>query len=675
MGSPRSLGWAFLGLFCVAQICSAVLRSPSDFLSESDRNTAKRSLNAAQKKDGSFFGLKNTYYAVSALSRLNEAAPNAEAVCGFVNNAQLVDAESVFYSIAIAQTLSCQQQVSEKSVRLVQNALQSDKLKDLYFGTLAAVRLRKAGQAPVEDADLSAALEGIVDLSEEDSTFHGSPDDDATAYNAGLAFEALATIAENAQLDQDARDKLNSVWSAAASIWSEANEGDSAVEFFSEAGTQLSDLRVTSTVIRGLIALGRVQRSAGGAITPEHAAAVAEFFIQGKSATGAGPEDVFFLLEGLSALSDNPFAVPLVATLAQTTVTTGSKANVRVRITDLFGRAQTGVSVFLVKVSAVGDEKNVLQSQQALAPVQDAVGEYDFNILASKPDPGFYAVEIRAQTAERNALVGIELASLSLKVLGTATVHDCSAIVADSNEDGERNGRRSGCDSLESFLADEQQHLLVEFKLKQPNGRPLTAHQAFVQARAGNRAFTAVAQVSASKSFTVDVPVAAVTQQTGSQGPFELTLIVGDAVLDTPISLPIGSLTVAGANAANASQAEDPFARKPDIAHQFRVAEKRPSNLFSMGFTAAVLSPFLVLLIGLVSVRANVANFPKSGTAFLFAVGFQVGLAAIFALFVVYWFQLTMVATLQYLAVLALPTFYAGLKTLNYLAAVPKKSD
>jgi len=111
----------------------------------------------------------------------------------------------------------------------------------------------------------------------------------------------------------------------------------------------------------------------------------------------------------------------------------------------------------------------------------------------------------------------------------------------------------------------------------------------------------------------------------------------------------------------------------PEIHHQFRLPEKRPSEAISLGFTGLVLSPLLILFVGLIRVGANISRFPTSFMGLVFALSFEASIISILLLFVLYWLYLNMFQTLGYLAILSIPTIIFGQRTLRLLSELGDK--
>lgn len=153
----------------------------------------------------------------------------------------------------------------------------------------------------------------------------------------------------------------------------------------------------------------------------------------------------------------------------------------------------------------------------------------------------------------------------------------------------------------------------------------------------------------------------------GESGKYNVQLIVGDSFVQNPQLISLATVDAKFGNKSTRGNV-DPYAPKPEIVHAFRPAEKRPNAPVSFAFTLAVLSPLLIFVGGLLRVGLNFGNYPTSGLYPMYALGFQATFGLILALYAIYWLNLTMVTTLKYLGVLAVPYFFFASKTLNHLA-------
>jgi len=271
--------------------------------------------------------------------------------------------------------------------------------------------------------------------------------------------------------------------------------------------------------------------------------------------------------------------------------------------------------------------------------------------------------------------------SAQSKKIGQATIGDCKLVLSDSQDSQEiAEGRKFKCEYPnaidEILLVEHFQHLYLDFKVKsKTTGKPISVHQTLLKIynTKNQQEFYAVA-TNTGKQYSAHISFADIADDFyGSSGEYKLELIIGDALIQNPFSWKVAALNVTFSNETS-SQPESPFAAKPEIAHKFRIPEKRPPQTISFAFTMAVLSPFLVLFIGLFKVGANISNFPTGGLSFIYALGFQACLAGIFALFALFWLKLNMVQTLIYLGLLSLPTLFFSHQALNQLAASSTKA-
>jgi len=299
------------------------------------------------------------------------------------------------------------------------------------------------------------------------------------------------------------------------------------------------------------------------------------------------------------------------------------------------------------------------------------------NFLAAKPEPGFYNLEFRVTPDGKN-FIPVQSSVHTFKVFGQAAVTDVQLLVSDSQDTQDlAEGRKYKVDyptSLDHALTVESfQHLLFTFKLKnQGSGKSLLPQQVFVTLSNARDEVILIAKHDG-KQYSVSVSFEDVADNFyGGSGEYSLTLTVGDAFVQNPISWKVAALNVNYPAKYKRTIPSSPFVAKPEIVHMFRQPEKRPPKTTSFAFTLAVLSPIVFLLVGFLRVGANISNFPFSGTAFLYAIGFQGCFGSILGLFVLYWLQLNMVQTLLYLTVLSVPTVFFAQKALTNLAVQSK---
>lgn len=103
----------------------------------------------------------------------------------------------------------------------------------------------------------------------------------------------------------------------------------------------------------------------------------------------------------------------------------------------------------------------------------------------------------------------------------------------------------------------------------------------------------------------------------------------------------------------------------PEIKHQFRVPDKRPSRIVSDVFTGLCLTPLVLLLIFWSKLGINMGNFTFHPST----IGFHLGFGGILVLFTVFWLKLNMFQTLRLLIPIAIFTFLCGNRLLRRLYA------
>lgn len=224
-------------------------------------------------------------------------------------------------------------------------------------------------------------------------------------------------------------------------------------------------------------------------------------------------------------------------------------------------------------------------------------------------------------------------------------------------------------DRLREVLnADSQQKIVLKVSLiDEQTKSPLTVHQVFVRLSNDQtkEEIIFVAEQDSTKAYKFDMDVGARSADFGHKsGQYSMELIVGDPLLANSFIWKFAD--------AQLKFSQEPIktsqpVRKalPEIEHKFREPESRPPRVFSDLFTGLCAAPLLILVILWLKLRVNVSNFPFAPSA----LGFHVGLGAIFSLFLCFWLKLNMFQTLKYLLPLALFTFLTGNRLLRTIAA------
>jgi len=662
--SRASQLFLLVGTLFVCQTICSVAEGPSTYFTSSDRDAAIRNLQSAQKADGSFFGLKNTYYAVSALTTLNAKVPESTKVCDYTKGAlKSYDASSVFYHTAILETLGCGKAADDKVKEVIKKALSADTTDDLFYGVSAALLLRKGNHIDLPEREVKAAISKIANLQDEGIFKRSNSDNFASIFHTGLAFQALGKIASGVSLTNEEKKELKDILGSSQLV-TLAEEKNGALVLQDEE-LRVTPLQVTSTALVGLSNLGKALDAKYDDFGETEAVGFAETLLRSKDA--ASVEDIFYVVEGLSALANNQYHRPLVASVDQSSVKGAD--GVKVRVTDVMGTPQR-VKVTATKVT--GADGKAIGSKIDLASNPD--DSYRLDTLTSKAEPGFYELNLKV-TSNDKKYVGIDNVSRNVKVVGNAVVSDIVVSVSQSSDPEDVSVAKKykissfGTKHKEAINLNGKDHLFVDFKIKSNSGANLKVHQTFVilsNAEAGSE-IVSVARYE-NGAYRAHVTVSDLEDDFyGKSGNYELNLVVGDSFVENSANSPLATLNLKYDGSRKFSAPVSPFRELPEISHVFQEPAARPSAAVSSAFTLAVLAPFALLVLTLLGMGVNLNKFPM-GVNFINAVGFQATLGAILALFGLYWLRLNMVQTLGYFAFLAIPFLYFSQKTLTALS-------
>jgi oligosaccharyltransferase complex subunit delta (ribophorin II) len=223
------------------------------------------------------------------------------------------------------------------------------------------------------------------------------------------------------------------------------------------------------------------------------------------------------------------------------------------------------------------------------------------------------------------------------------------------------------------------------------SNKPTTVQQAFIRFSGNGLEATFAAQLISDKYSLILNMRDAGSKLLYRSGDYKVELIVGDAFIDNSFVRDLGVAVLSFPPSSQLPIVENVYVAKPEIAHKFREPEPRPSKTTSFAFTCLVLSPCAILVLGVshdVSfifiwnlVLIFVCNsFAKilvvgldiklpGGTGFIYSVIFLGFVVGIFALYALFWLQLNMFQTLQYLLPLAVGATIFGNLALRARAA------
>ncbi|KAF4321682.1 hypothetical protein BBO99_00001137 [Phytophthora kernoviae] len=237
------------------------------------------------------------------------------------------------------------------------------------------------------------------------------------------------------------------------------------------------------------------------------------------------------------------------------------------------------------------------------------------------------------------------------------------------------------------FSASADDTLKMEVKLQQKHDKtPVAAHQAFLRFTHLTEKTETYFVLTADKALThsTTLQFAALNKKFDYQsGAHHLELILGASTFESAIVWDLGNVELM--LGASPPETPSPLYAKPllhesdttlkalpEIEHVMRQDDPRPPITVSLAFLGAVLAPLFFFLIFVVRLRLNVKRLFE-GSMFVFGSVFLLSLGAIFALFGLYWLELTMFRTLGYLSVLGAVNLWSGHFALKRLAENPAK--
>ncbi|XP_045180399.2 dolichyl-diphosphooligosaccharide--protein glycosyltransferase subunit 2-like [Mercenaria mercenaria] len=628
--SKMAKGSVVLYLFAVAVVGQAL--TPSTFLTTVDRDRLRSVFESAQP----YTDAANAHYSILGLKLLGATIPKEQEVCRSVTSS--VDANSVaswFHASTAAKALSGCKLSAGNAEKVLNAAVAEDSsVADIYYAYFA---LKNLGLA-VDGKKVSAALAEA--LKKDDSPLSHS-----------YAFRVVT------ELNSD----LNKYFDLIEDVVAQADEVDEKYLQF-EGG-----LFVTAFVVDSSYSLaGKVGKAP--TISQDKVLKFSNYFLSRKHVHQL--KSAYALLSAVNTLTANKFHVPVAVTLATSVSVSSSKPVVQVRVTNLMGGSLGKLTVTADSAKNLGDQSVVVSKKQLKATKEDSLFEMDF--MANKPSSGFYKVTISVEPQKADSrLIGTTGASVTVKVTAQVSLEGVEIGVADKDQGSAPKPTRVQYPQKvgATLEADFHQKLIMKFTLKdKTSGNSFKAHQTFVKLTNvdSKQEIIFVAEADSSNVNKFDLNVGGSAKDFGyKSGKYNVELIVGDAVIENPISWTVADVALTFQEEPSAGKKVDQYAKKPEIKHMFREPEKRPSKTVSLAFTGLVLVPFAILFICWMKIGVNISNFPFS----ISAVGFHVCLGALFGLYYLYWTTLNMFETLRYIGLLGIPTFIFGNRLLSSIAA------
>eukprot|EP01112_Ceratiomyxa_fruticulosa_P016102 TRINITY_DN4831_c0_g1_i1.p1 TRINITY_DN4831_c0_g1~~TRINITY_DN4831_c0_g1_i1.p1 ORF type:complete len:681 (-),score=163.65 TRINITY_DN4831_c0_g1_i1:226-2268(-) len=659
----------FVTLFVVA--LSKKNAGASTSYTEDDAKNLASSIKAHQKEWEN--SISPAYHAFSVLQSIEGKVPNKDALCKLAKDTlgKSGRVEEIYQAVSIAEGLGCGESVSaDVTSTLTKTIANGEDLEELYYAVNSVLLLQDKKHITFND-DFTSVVSKVLALEDEGIFSNAEGDDEGNIYATGLALQLLAKL--RPKLPATDKGKVDELKSHLGDIISAAEDGESTFVFQSAYGA----LKTTSTAIKGITdfadALGK---DISADLTAEYVSLVADYFLHFKQSSSA--EAAHYFLQGINALNSKNIPHTVVVTLETPTIDVQDKTHVSIRVTDISGKAVPS-KVTLTKATNTAAGSQAILSNTDLS---ETSGQYRIDFVGlAKPDVGFYTLNLKV-VPKGTGFSTIEPSKV-LKVLGAAVPSDFELAVTDAKDSRILEQARNKVKYPETLKGtpvrvDKLQYLRVSFRVRsKESNKAIIADQAFVRLtnlKTKNEAvFAAVPNVNEDRLYNLAIGMDenAPTFKYES-GDYKLELIVGDALINPPFTWEAATVSLNFKNTpSSAKTTPKPESRRtaslPEITHVFASPQPLPTKSISSAFTLAVLSPFLVFLLGLLIVGANFKRL-FSTSHFFYGVGFLTCIAANAALIIIYWLRLTMITTLGYLGVLSLPTIFFGNRALANLA-------
>ncbi|KAF2070401.1 hypothetical protein CYY_008271 [Polysphondylium violaceum] len=652
----------FLILGIIITVIAATNSGISNIYSKYDLNRVKDYIVSKQDSNGLFNGeLKDTYYGVSALQRIQETIGKSKELCKNVKS-QLTknsDIESVFYAVSILSEAKCgglDASVVDIVTPLLKTKLASGNLIEIYqaVNTIFTLQTAKLNVA-IDNNTLEAAVGKLVSLMDaEEGTFKLSDSEQANLANTGLAYFTLARLSH--RLKSPEADKL--IAKVVAKVGSVMSAGDETQGALSFGG----NLATTSSILHGVLSLSSVNDQITDFVSAEQINSIGEYLV--KQTNIESLSDAYYLILGLKRCQKNSINQPLHLNLLQT-VYSNQLDNVKLQVQDILGAdvpskvvisqavlssARTSPIISNVELTSADSKTYSVQNFES---GKFKLGSYVFDFKITPVDTQFGAITVRRV----------------LTVSGAVAVKDFKVAVADTKEalgTATSTVVEFGKKLKSPINANGNQTVKFFFRIVS-NDQPFQVKQAAIQLYSSAGIETVIPVAFSVDAFSVTLGVKDIAKRLGNHaGLYNADLIIGDNTI-TPIKWNFAELQFD----LGAVEPTTPLTRFTDsqpITHKFRTPEKRPPQTISDGFTILVLSPALIFLLGLVKVGINFKRFPTNNlVAFVSTLVFICCICSVGLLIVNYWIGSTMDVTLKNLGLLLIPTVFFGHQTLSYM--------
>ncbi|XP_019461463.1 PREDICTED: dolichyl-diphosphooligosaccharide--protein glycosyltransferase subunit 2-like [Lupinus angustifolius] len=599
--------------------------------------------------------------------------------------------KDLYYALKVNGILKCK--VDAKVLKGVASRLKAtvkdaSTLLDIYYsiGSLVLIK-NQDSNVDVLLADADGTFHSIKALSQSDGRWRYSSDNPkSSTYAAGLALEALAGVISLASSEID-QSKVNTVKNDISKLFDTIEKYDDGTFYFDEkfvdGHEHQGTLSTTSSVVRGVTAFAAA--IAGKINLPREKILGLAKFILGIGIPGDA-KDLFNQVESLAFLESNRISIPLILSLPETVYSLTKKDQLKVRVTTALGSTAPPLTVKLVRAFSTGAKDSAIIESKELQYDQKS-GLHVLDIFPKNVDVGAYVfvfeIVLLDSDSKKDYATGGQI-HVPIYVTGIIEVSNAEIAILDSDL-GSVETRKTldlAGNDVVSLSANHLQKLRFSFQLTTPHGHVFKPHQAFLKLRHETEVEHIFVVGNTNKKFEIVLDFLGLVEKLFYlSGKYDIELTVGDAVMENSFLRLLGHVELDFPEAPEKASrppppAVDPYSRygpKAEIAHIFRVPEKRPPQNLSLVFLGLILLPFVGFLIGLLRLGVNLKNFPSSTVPATFAILFQLGIGAVLLLYVLFWLKLDLFTTLKTLGFLGAFLLFVGHSTLSHLASTSAK--
>ncbi|XP_068320867.1 dolichyl-diphosphooligosaccharide--protein glycosyltransferase subunit 2-like isoform X2 [Pyrus communis] len=690
-----------LGLFLVLVFAIAICHAAASVfqpISDSHRSAASELFAPA---DGSYGSLEEAYEALRSLEvlRINKKSDIRAATCQSVVD-KLGSSSSapkdLFFALKVNSILDCEvkNEVLEGIASRLKTIVNSaSSLHDFYYSVGSLVLVKdQSSEVDVLLADAGGVFHSIKSLSQSDGRWRFSSDNpEASTYAAGLALEALSGVISLASSEID-QSKIDTLKSDVLKLFDSIEKYDDGTIYFDEKVVDLrehqSPLSTTASVVRGLTAFATV--TSGNIKVPgDKILGLAKFFL-GVGIPG-NAKDFFNQIDSLASLESNKVSIPLILSLPATVLSLTKKDQLQVKVNTVLGSSAPPLTVKLVKAFSSGSKAASKIASQELKFDKES-GSHFLDVLPESVDVGTYTFVFEvvlhdsedSDSEEEKVYATGGSTQVQIFITGVIKIENAEIAVLDSDIGSIETQKKLDFagENTVSLSANHLQKLRLSFQLTTPSGHAFKPHQVFLKLTHETKVEHIFVVGSSGQKFEKILDFLGLVEKFYYlSGSYDIQLTVGDAVMENSFLLAIGQIDLDLPEAPEKasrppSPAVDPYSKfgpKAEIAHIFRVPEKRPSQELSLVFLGLVLLPLIGFLVGLLRLGVNLKNFPTSAVPATFGILFHVGIAAVLLLYVLFWLKLDLFTTLKTLGLLGVFLLFVGHRILSHLASTSSK--